>query len=56
MITDEAWPYGWCKKCCDNKETCHHGNQPHECDACFAESDAAYDRGRLTITFIDPEQ
>ena len=41
-----GWPYAWCRDCCENG-TCHHGERPENCDACYAESDAAYDASRL---------
>jgi hypothetical protein len=42
---DDSCQYAWCKECGDTG-TCHHGNRPHECNACFVESDIAYDAKR----------
>jgi len=54
LIEDDSWYYAWCPDCCENAK-CHHGNRPEECDACFHESDLAYDAGRLTV-IIKPEE
>jgi len=53
-VKDE-WPYAWCKECGDNG-TCHHGNRPENCDACFTESDLAYDAGRLVVILLPNSQ
>ena len=51
----DDWPHGWCKPCCDHG-TCHHGNRPEDCDACYTESDLAYDANRLVIIPKDNAQ
>jgi hypothetical protein len=43
------WDYAWCKECGETG-TCHHGNRPHECNACFVESDNAYNAARSAVT------
>lgn len=36
------WPYDWCRDCGEHAH-CHHGQRPHDCDDCFAESDRNYE-------------
>lgn len=41
---DEDYPYAACRPC--GEAPCHHGNKWSECDACYHESDIAYDASR----------